>query len=466
MSQSVKARLADIYADLLPNQRLDSKMLNYWSTALGKAEKSYGDFVSFVLKSPDYINHNKSIFVDVFYEYASCLPEGLEANAMFDDVMTSFDGMAISRQDMRRYIVTSPAFVTSCGDLVRKLYKAARQSDPEADTVNAYIQKFWNDPAYNVDALQRDITTPSAPPAVTQSPSPPSDVPVTVFAASTTAPVSSTPSTPSPHGPPGVDKEAAKQCIDLYETIFERGMNAREYVQFIDALVALPSPGAQQKRIEAIKADMRDAFVKVQDTLHRYLAQDITDLDFMREHLSPWLADKDYTNTLVKDIIASDAYRQKMTAKIAALHETMYGEPIPHEDAAYLFNKIRARGLELVNEDLNREIQAFKDETDTYVQHIFDLYLDVYEREPDNDELTTHLKLVRDVGADAASASIKKDLRNALEYHDMIKKKIRKAYANVGITASPSAIYKVLELVLPFREDDRIDARIEEHVRG
>jgi hypothetical protein len=460
MSQSVKSRITDIYADLLPNQRPDPKMLNYWSTTLGKGEKSYVDFVSFVLKSPDYINHNKSIFVDVFYEYASCLPEGLEANAMFDDLMTSFDGIAISRQDMRKYIVTSPAFVTSCGDQVKKLYKAARQSDPDVDVVNTYIQKFWNDPAYNVDALQKDITTPTTPaPLPTPQDPPRTDVSPTESNGSPT-PIATT------QLPVILDKDDAKQCIDLYESVFGRGMNAREYMQFIDALIALPTPAARQKRIEAIKVDMRDAFVKVQDTLHRYLAQDITDLDFMREHLSAWLADKDYTNTLVRDIVASDAYLQKMTAKIATLHETMYGEPIPQEDAAYLFNKIRVRGLELMNEDLNREIQDFKDETDTYVQHLFDLYLDVYEREPDKEELAEHLKLVRDAGTEVASASIKKDLRNALEYHDMIKKKIRKAYATVGITASPSAIYKVLELVLPFREDDSIDARIEEHVRG
>ncbi len=465
MSQSVKSRLADIYADFLPNQRLDSKMLNYWSTALGKGEKSYGDFVSFVLKSPDYINHNKSIFVDVFYEYASCLPEGLEANSMFEDLMNSFEGMAISRQDMRRYIVTSSAFVTSCGDLVKKLYMAVRKSDPDADVVNGYIQKFWNDPDYNVDALQKDITAQPSPPT---TPTPGDAVPTPTTDAQPSPSTPSASSAPVTLGtsstPNSFDKDDAKRCIDLYESIFERGMNAREYMQFIDALIALPNPSARQKRIEGIKADMREAFVKVQDTLHRYLDQDITDLDFMREHLSPWLADKDYTNTLVKDIIASDAYRQKMTAKIAALHETMYGEHIPHEDAAYLFNKIRARGLELMNEDLNREIQAFKDETDAFVQHIFDLYLDVYEREPDKDELAAHLKLVRDVGVAAASASIKKDLRNALEYHDMIKKKIRKAYANKGVTASPSAIYKVLELVLPYREEDNIDARIEQHV--
>ncbi len=461
MSQSVKARLADIYADLLPNQRLDPKMLNYWSTALGKGEKSYGDFVSFVLKSPDYINHNKSIFVDVFYEYASCLPEGLEANAMFDDVMTSFDGMAISRQDMRRHIVTSPAFVASCSDMVKKLYKAARQIDPDVDTVNTYIQKFWNDPTYNVDALQKDITTPPTPPA--QPSAAPAQTTSPDASATTLVPTSTTSAVPAQST---LTTEDAKQCIDLYESVFERGMNAREYMQFIDALIALPGPAARQKRIEEIKANMRDAFVKVQDTLHRYLDQDLTDLGFMRDHLSQWLADSDYTTTLVGDIVASDSYRQKMTDKIATLHKTMYDEPIPHEDATYLFNKIRVRGLELMNEDLNREIQAFKDETDTYVQHIFDLYLDVYEREPDTDELAAHLKLVRDVGTEAASASIKRDLRNALEYHDMIKKKIRKAYANVGVTASPSAIYKVLELVLPFREDDSIDARIEEHVRA
>lgn len=459
MSQSVKARLADIYADLLPNQRLDPKMLNYWSTALGKGEKSYGDFVSFVLKSQDYINHNKALFVDVFYEYASCLPEGLEANAMFDDVMTSFDGMAISRQDMRRYIVTSSAFVTSCGDLVKKLYKAVRQSDPDAETVNGYIQKFWNDPAYNVDALQKDITSPPTP-AAHLLPVDTADV-----AGATPSPAAVAPSPAAVAPPPALDKADAEQCIGLYESVFERGMNAREYMQFIDALIALPNPSARRKRIEEIRADMREALVKVQDTLRRFLAQDITDLDFLREHLSPWLADKDYENTLVKDIVASDAYRQQMTDKIAALHESMYGERIPQEDAAYLFAKIRGRGLELMNEDLNREIQGFKDETDAYVQHIFDLYLDVYEREPDKDELAAHLKLVRDVGVDAATASIKKDLRNALEYHDMIKKKIRKAYANVGVTASPSAIYKVLESVLPFRDDDSIDARIEQHVR-
>jgi hypothetical protein len=185
--------------------------------------------------------------------------------------------------------------------------------------------------------------------------------------------------------------------------------------------------------------------------------------------LIPAFQHDNYEAVLQTDIVISDEYQKKMTDKIKQLHDTMYGEEMVDEDCAYLFNRIRDRQLGILNEDLNRLIAEFKKETDEIVQKVFDIYMEVYEREPEDDELNGHVTFMRmttDTGI--AEATIKKDLRNALEYHDVLKKRIKKVHNAVhgsqAQSISQSHIFKILEKVLAYKDRDDVDTVISQFV--
>jgi hypothetical protein len=157
-----------------------------------------------------------------------------------------------------------------------------------------------------------------------------------------------------------------------------------------------------------------------------------------------------------------------MTAKIKQLHDKMYGEDMVEDDCAYLFDRVRERKIEISNEDLNIFIAEFKKETDEIVQRVFDIYMEVYEREPEEDELNNHVTFMRMTKDKMiADSTIKSELRNALEYHDVLKKRIKKVYlTNNGSNQNPpqSLVFKILDKILAFRDRDDIDAVISKYV--
>jgi hypothetical protein len=122
-----------------------------------------------------------------------------------------------------------------------------------------------------------------------------------------------------------------------------------------------------------------------------------------------------------------------------------------------------------MNEDLNRLIADFKKETDEIIQKVFDIYMEVYEREPEDEELNGHVTFMRmSQDRNIAEATVKTGLRNALEYHDVLKKRIKKAHVTVhGAQTNPisqSQVFRILEKILAYKDRDDIDSLISQYV--
>jgi hypothetical protein len=448
--------IEDIYASLLPSSgfKMDSKTSKYWSNAILKGDKTQSDFSDFVLRSNDYVNYVRSLFVDVYYELAVCISETEDVHSMFEEMMKGKEGALVSRGDIKYFISRTPGFREGLDREVARLYKVHKgttvsQSDNEAISAPFLDDK---DGSYTFEQLEIDISEIRSAVETLSSPASfdPSDIPP-----------------PSPASLSSVRNANRndEEIVQIYETVVQRNMSAREFLLFASDLFVIQDKVARCKKYSK---EIDEHLIRVQDIVKRYLEEDLGRDAFISKHLIAAFTIDNYSQVLQDEIVMSTEYRSKMTAKIKQLHDKMYGEDMVDDDCSYLFDRVRERKIEISNEDLNIFIAEFKKETDEIVQRVFDIYMDVYEREPEEDELNGHVTFMRmTTDKMIADSTIKSELRNALEYHDVLKKRIKKVYMtnhSVNPNPPPSLVFKILDKILAFRDRDDIDAVISKYV--
>lgn len=441
--------IEDIYASLLPSSgfKMDSKTSKYWSSAILKGDKTESDFKDFVLRSKDYVNYIRSLFVDVYYELAVCISETADVHSMFEEMMKGREGALVSRGDIKHFISSTPGFREGLDREIARLCKVHKGTNVPPSYCEAISAQFLNDinGSYTFERMESEISAKNVASPV------PSDIP----------------DLPSPSYPSTCvsSNRNDEGIVKIYETVVQRNMSAREFLLFATELSTVQDKVA---KCNQYSKEINEHFVSVQDIVKRYLEEDLSRDAFISKHLiSAFTIDK-YSQILQDDIVMSPEYQGKMTAKIMQLYDKMYGEDMVEDDCTYLFDRVRERKIEVSNEDLNIFISEFKKETDEIVQRVFDIYMEVYEREPEKDELNSHVTFMR-ITKDKiiADSSIKSELRNALEYHDVLKKRIRKVYmANHNANQNPaqSIVFKILDKILAFRDRDDIDAVISQYV--
>ena len=442
--------IEELYASLLPSSgfKMDSKTSKYWSNAILKGDKTESDFTDFVLRSKDYVNYVRSLFVDVYYELAVCISENADVHSMFEEMMKGKEGSLVSRGDIKHFISRTPGFREGLDREIARLYKVHKGTTVSPSDSEAISALFLDDKdgSYTFERLESDIS-----------------------AIGSALETNSVPANPNPSDMPAVSPRNAnrndEEIVDIYETVVQRNMSAREFLLFASDLSTVQDKVAQCKNYSK-KID--EHFVSVRDIVKRYLEEDLGRDAFISKHLIAAFTVDNYSQILQDEIVVSTEYRTKMTAKIKQLHDKMYGEDMVEDDCAYLFDRVRERKIEISNEDLNIFIAEFKKETDEIVQRVFDIYMEVYEREPEEDELNGHVTFMRMTKDKMiAHSTIKSELRNALEYHDVLKKRIKKVYmTNQSENQNPpqSLVFKILDKILAFRDRDDIDTIISKYV--
>jgi hypothetical protein len=453
--------IESIYSSLLPGNgfKLDTKTSKYWTNAISKGDKTYDNFKDYVVRGQDYANYIRSVFVDVYYELAPCFAgsDTVDVHEMFENMTNGKEGQIVTRADIKRFISNTPSFRDGLTHEIVRVYTTVHGYAPDEGVVHQFEEKFLNDAngTYSLEQLEYDIGKIAVPSTTLDNQDGDEDA-----VASSSIPIDTKPG--DEHRPSFArDNE---RIIELYENAVGRNMSAREYVLFVNDLATAKDKAVFAKNIDS---KIQKQFVYVQDIVHRFLDIDLDRDAYIRGHLIPAFQNEDYGASLQHDIVLSESYQTKMTDKIKQLHDTMYGEQMVDEDCAYLFNRIRDRQLGIMNEDLNRLIAEFKKETDEIIQRVFDIYMEVYEREPEDDELNGHVTFMRmSEDINSAEATVKSGLRNALEYHDVLKKRIKKAHAALhgtqtsSVSITQSQIFRILDKILPYKNRDDIDSLI------
>ena len=123
-------------------------------------------------------------------------------------------------------------------------------------------------------------------------------------------------------------------------------------------------------------------------------------------------------------------------------------------DLVYIFTMIKTLKLSIVDDNINRILSSFKEITDAITSHIFRVFLNVLERQPDIHEVEEHIIFYRDnideKTMENLDTILEQTLMNSLEYHDILKTKIKIAYKSARTKEIlPSTLFSVLNQVIP-----------------
>jgi hypothetical protein len=254
------------------------------------------------------------------------------------------------------------------------------------------------------------------------------------------------------------------ELVDLYEDVFKRPMNVREYILYINDLRANRGDTGY---LETMYETQNAYYQNIKEIMYTYLDKYISEEQFLVHYLSK-IHDEHYISFIRNEVIHSKEYAQKMTKKLQTIYRNMYGEAMSQDDVEYLFDRIKAREIGLNDDNLNEKVVQFRDENDDIIQRIFDVFFAVFDREPDTHEQDNAFKFIRQHISDEKTKVdelIAMDLKDSLEYHDVLKRKISKVYTKHSRDILfPSKMYHVLNKVLPMKHLQSIDAHIEQVV--
>jgi hypothetical protein len=484
--ENIRQETLAVFKDTMMNKidNMDTKMLNYWTNSITNNNKNIDDFKQFLLKSQDYNNLVRNTFFDIFYDKLS----DKNYQELFNEFQLKYNGKQVQENDIILFISNSKTFVDKYTQIIAEMYELINSQKPSSEIITTYLLNFQLKPFYNIDNLEDDIKNnniknieyETEEHTIVNNSTDGENLQHEDFTENEQKEIISLWNDKSLFLEfyRNIVKKTDTKTIDMdinildivnaFETIYDRNMNVREYLLYIKQLSNLKGPKLLEK-IEELKRHHMDVFIKARDVVSRYLNETLQEDDFICKYLND-IDNVDFLDDLRQNIIDSDEYENKMSERLSSLYKNLYDEALIDADIKYIFDKVKKQGCDIQNEDLNNFIVEFKNETDHITERILKIYIDTYEREPDVYEVAKYIELYRknpDKDIQEIDEEVEQELQDSLEYHDVIKSKIRKIYTSIkNINILPSIIYTLLEKVISNKSHNKdLDAHIEQLVQ-
>jgi hypothetical protein len=241
-------------------------------------------------------------------------------------------------------------------------------------------------------------------------------------------------------------------AISLFEATFNRAISVQEYFKYIHNKEPLDETDAQVLYLEHT-----ENFNKLREIFHMYTG---TDIDEYKVYISKYLSEIDkegFFENIVNTIIDSNEYDTGMKKELVRIYKNMYDETLEEPDVEYLFTIVKKSKVGINDDKLHNMVSSFKSETDFIVQNVFQQYVNVVEREPDMYEIEQHVSYYRkelhdesiDTSIDNINKYLQSYLMKSLEFHDIIKKKIKSTYKSLkNKEILPSVMFDNLNRVI------------------
>jgi hypothetical protein len=469
---SIKESVQRAYNDImLKNQgdggNMEKKLYNYWVHSIEKGDKTLDDFKSFILKTPDYKNVVKSFFIDAFYDKLN----DTDYHSLYDMFHQSFTGKIVGKKDVVDFICASDIFTQKYSSIICSMFDVLANRQPLDAELSYFLHQFSEDSDYTIDRMKEDILQEKYKEEHIKDPANVDvvsekiwteeeevllkDVDILSMIKQVLHLDDKTSIKNALTSPQNIETaENPKERMDLvdcFERVFGRSMFAREYIFYGKTFV----DGDKSKTEQSFK-DFKKQYDSMKNDvtvlLKEYLGKDITEQEIIKEYLEN-IHDADFAKVFENEIIASSEYSEKMKERLCSLYKHLYDEQLDSTDADYIFQSVKDKKCKLFDETLNNHIVEYKNYIDSLAERVLHLYMETYDREPDECEMSRYMRYYRsqqDTPQEKVEKTIVYELRDSLEYHDIVKDKIRKLYEKVIGNDRPqtSVMYKVLKQVL------------------
>lgn len=446
--ESLKLKIQTIHKNLL-GTNLDQKTLRFWvHTVLNNNEK-ITEFYNTILGSNDYRKNVYKQYREAYFDLV-----GFDMNdSVFDAFFESQKGKIVTPQMIRSHIFTLEACVSKYSEIIKSIYTLEKCTECDMGTLTAYLRKFEHSDTYDIDLLRNDIA---------------SNIHAEVKDRKDTHCDPRFQRLLDAFGDDRIDEiidqvirdetvnrdtvtrevlcEMREDQIKAFESVFGRPMFVQEYFKYVT-----PNYSFDSKTLITLKQHTSIMYNKVRELYDAYAILSIDEYFFISKYLYECEC-IDFWDNIVDAIIESPEYEKNMKHTLCKLYENMYDERLEEHDVQYIFSKVKADKVKVNSDDLKSILVDLKKETDNIISNIFEQFMLVLERQPDVYEIDENLQTYRvglDNGLVKLNTDLERKLMSSLEFHDIIKKKIRLEYfSKHNKDILPSHMFNLLKTIL------------------
>ena len=483
MDEDIVTELRQLYATATARDTpADARVINAWARAIASNSKTISDFVESLKGQPGYRGVVEGLYRS---RLSQLLPDAVPDPKDVDDMMSGSFGRVIDKAYVDAFIQKAlPMYRAQQEELVMRIASIVAP-DIDACVVGTFVDRMiasgdaytLEDVHADLEALVRnkeqgdvvaldhdsglDFDKDSGREAATVE---------EIFVKNQTQQKkddddddkdqisSDSPPMPTPT-PTRMTRDALRELsakLEVFEAAFGRKMYVEEF-----ALYGVEYLQLQPDAMKKVASVFTQSYNRVREVYLDYAnVSDFSPYEFVKRHLHEH-DDPGFCDALADELLHSDAYKDSMCRKLSALHTEFFDDDLDPASLAYIFDRVRRASLGLHSEQLVHSIKELKKETDHILENVFFVYMAAYARPPEDDEQREHVTEYREYLTasgdscsltsltDAANARLMARLIQTLEFHDVLKSKIRNEYGRRSSTSpSPGALYQVLKKVL------------------
>jgi hypothetical protein len=445
------------------------------------------DFEKTLFQSSEYEKRVLSLFKSACHDLIGA--DSFDVHLLEEFTRSNKDGEA-TLDKIYDYVRNTDAFAARHRDLIRSVAFLEATSDAtdkcdessiSEDEVEAYLTRFRTVPGYSVESLKRDIRTSISQTGAffasttsgenthahdnaleefgracgTSASSPPCQVDDDD---STTAVIRA--SDDQRRQPKRTPAQARQETVDVKTMLSEfheeygRPMYVQEYIRYM-SLDRSPDRALFQDERPALHALIN----VISDVYVQYLGVNVLEYDiidrylplFSKEAFESSAATEQVFHKVTHEVIQTDQYEVAMSKKISDDYASMFSVDISAIDTRCVFLTARAQVVSLTDDRLRECIMEFKNQTDMIVNNLYDVYMAVYERTPDAEELVEHVQSYRaneptETRMPVLNRGVECRLVSSLEFQDVLKARIKQRHIEVNQDSmTTTAMYTTLE---------------------
>ncbi len=394
---------------------VDHRTLSYWVSRIAGGELSLDDLQQKIFEGPEYKARIEGVYRQIFAEQAPFLPY---TDGFFADFWTK---VASSNP------VEYPAFVFH----VRALKEVAEHI--LSSNALAKLDRYTTDIDFDLAAClaQSCELTPLENEILVQNVKPTNEQESANNNFASTCHQTQN----------NMDYDRAK--LTELERVFERPLYVPEYFKYSTST---------QDNLLIMKAYQESMMNKLADVYVSYKQATLSEWEFVNTYLFE-IDEPGFLDNFIRDVVDSSAYKTNMIKACQDWYYKLYGTGLSEYDANIVFHQARQCSYSLVDSRISEALTAFKEETDAFELEVHATYGKILERPPDATECIAEVRTFRSAKETQSLQTSVHDLEirlmNTLEFHDVIKQRIKEEYKEVyGGTISPSKLFSVLTSVV------------------
>jgi hypothetical protein len=456
--ETLRNNLQSVYLDTL-GRNIDRKTLGFWVTCIQDGAKSMEEFKNMLLHSDEYKLKVMTLFRNTYMDLIGFdIPE--HTTRLFVEHVAKYDSL-LNDVGVRQFVIEQDEFKIKYEAIIESTFiLTLKNNDVDRSDISFYLEKFKSNPTYSIEFLTQDIVECvhqckiALPTSDNVNPTELDSYRYVQFAKQFEDLFGYMPDNIShwvesriaAHSkcPPTALTAIDYGALESFEAVFKRPMFVQEYFKHN------ANNANHSLMLDTCYKEHHTNFNTTREIYESYTMDILGEYEYVKNYLNR-VDDASFFINIVDEIVESQEYKTCMEGVITSKYKAMYDEDLDKSDICYIFTKVKEKKLSRIDDDLTHVINSIKSETDKIMLNIFKIFLIVYERQPDIYEIDRFVAFYRvklPIELVEINMELERILMDNLEFHDIIKKRVRSIYTQQkSKDILPSIMFQILHSV-------------------